>query len=199
MSRKKRILQTLEAAGDAVEDFFAVKPKAPRRQQASPSQNPLAVELAKAAATRAPRRRQEPIENIIAYPEFAPEGAPLNMLYGRPMRSAEEATYASRNMSLAEIEDALASGVFRLPPSGETKHGAGKKWWSPADEEGVFGRTWVKGSDTVRVPMSAFTPNKPLSVKAAQRWDREAGAWVPMVPGATRKARGGLAVKRKKK
>lgn len=153
-------------------------------------------------ATRASNRGAAPqdapptIENIIVYPEFTPEGAPSSILYGRPMRSAEEATYASRNMSLAEIEDALASGVFRLPPSGETRHGVGKKWWSPADEEGVFGRTWAKGSGTVRVPMSAFTPDAPLSVRAAQRWDDEVGAWVPMVPGDARKARGGLAVKK---
>lgn len=151
--------------------------------------------------TRAPDRgaTQSPIENVIAYPDFIPEGAPASILAGRPMRSAEDATYVSRNLSPAELEDALASGVFRMPQSGQTKHGEGKKWWSPADEEGVFGRRWAKGTDTVRVPMAAFTPNAPLSVKAAQRWDDELGAWVPMTSGETRKARGGLAVKKAKK
>lgn len=116
----------------------------------------------------------------MAYPPLAARDAKPSILEGRPMHNIEQAMYASRNMSLAEIEDALASGVFQLPPSGQTKHGVGQKWWSPADEEGVFGRPWNKGAGTVRVPIGDFTPDAPLSVKTAQRWDAMAKKWVPL-------------------
>lgn len=42
MSRRKRIVQAVEAVGDEIADFFAVKPPAPRRQQTRPSQKKAA-------------------------------------------------------------------------------------------------------------------------------------------------------------
>lgn len=126
------------------------------------------------------------MENVMAYPEFTPEGAPVSMLAGRPMSSAEQALYASRRMSAAELQDAMASGEFRMPPSGQTQHGVGKKWWSPADDEGVFGRPWAKGGPdaaTVRVPMDQFNRDFPIRAAAAQRWDAATQSWVPLARG----------------
>jgi hypothetical protein len=178
VSRKKRVLQAL-GLEDEFNELFGVKPRG-----AAPKKQPV------------PRPE---IENIMAYPPLAARGAEPNILAGRPMYDTAQATYAMRNMSPAELEDALASGVFRLPPSGKTQHGEGKKWWSPADEEGVFGRNWVKGGGEgarVRVPISDFSATSLIPIRGAQRWDAKAKKWVPL---KSEFAVGGLAVKRKKK
>lgn len=137
---------------------------------------------ATAADARAPQ-----IENVIAYPKFTPSGERASILEGRPMAGPEQATFAQRKVSQAELDDAIQAGVFKMPESGETKHGVGKKWWTPADESGQFGRVWGKGGGgaLIRVPIGEFSASSPISTRTAEVWSESTKSWVPLAPLST--------------
>lgn len=117
--------------------------------------------------------------NVVAYPDLVPVGTKAGLLSGRPMNSKDQAIYAVRKVSQEELADAKKTGEFLMPPTGSTKHGVGKKWWSPADDQGLFGRDWSKGTGgaIVRVPMSEFKPTSPISIKSAQIWNEQSRTW----------------------
>ncbi len=147
------------------------------------------LEVKRAAPPRASNR-------VVPLPDPA---AKSGMLTGRALTSPEQVTHASRNVSPQELDDILKRGYF-LNPEGGTKHtqqqniSPDSKWWSAADENGVFGRQWAKGAHTVRVPIGKMVPEEAVSADFAEIFDPVANAWKPL-----RKARGGFAVQRRRK
>ena len=101
------------------------------------------------------------MKNILVKPEL---DKAASILTGRLPKSANEITYAYRNMSEAELAAAKESGYFLPNPDATVANGwdTMNKYWSAGDIEGVFGRLWNKGTRTVRVPVDKFTPNSPI-------------------------------------
>jgi len=123
------------------------------------------------------------VVNNIAYPALVPRDAPSSMLTGRALHDLSQVTHASRKLSAEELADAMKTGFFQAPKEG-SKHAGGKneKWWSPADDQGIFGRVWNKGgvgSATVRVPIDKVPSGKGVSIKHAEVYDETAKKWVP--------------------
>ena len=123
--------------------------------------------------------------------------AKTTMLEGRGLTSPSQVTHAQRNMSHAELEAALKSGRFTVPKEG-TKFSSAKspaKWWSAADETGVFGRPWNRANTvTVRMPIDKLPKNRAASIKHAEIYDSEAKSWVPVRSYAMKYAIGGTVI-----
>ena len=107
------------------------------------------------------------MKNILVKPEL---DKAASILTGRLPKSADEITYAYRNMSEAELSAAKESGYFLPNPNTNVANGwdTMSKYWSAGDLGGVFGRLWNKGTRTVRVPIDKFTPNSPIPFNAVE-------------------------------
>jgi hypothetical protein len=108
-----------------------------------------------------------------------------NVLSGRLPKSEKDITHASRNMSQAEVDSAIRSKRFEPNPNPNPNYSTDKtsKWWSPADKEGSFGRTW-KGApenSTVRVPIKDARSNRAVSTRNAEILNKETGKWEPLI------------------
>jgi hypothetical protein len=115
------------------------------------------------------------VNQIVPKPDPA---AKSNMLEGRALNSAEQVKYAQRLMSEAELEDAIKRGRFVVPRDGTkfSAPGENQKWWSAADDEGIFGRPWNRSNaKLVRLPVGKVPKNRAAATKNAQVWDSEAG------------------------
>jgi hypothetical protein len=116
--------------------------------------------------------------------------ATSSMLTGRALTDPKQVKYAERRMSPAELEDAQRTGRFRVPKQGTkfSQSDTPTKWWSAADEEGVFGRPWIRNDTTrVRLPADKVPSGRAARVRDAEVWDSTTGTWRP----AKRKAKGG--------
>lgn len=120
--------------------------------------------------------------------------AKTSILEGRALTSPKQVTHAQRNISTAELEDALKRGRFNAPAQGSKHSETPAKWWSAADEKGVFGRTWVKGEHTVRVPAGKVTPGRAVSAKHAEIYDPATKQWLPLGTYAKKYAIGGVVI-----
>lgn len=120
--------------------------------------------------------------------------AKTSILEGRALTSSDQATHAQRNISTAELQDVIKRGRFNAPASGSKHSETPAKWWSAADEEGVFGRTWAKGEHTVRVPAGKVTPGRAVSAKYAEIYDSATKQWLPLGTYAKKYAIGGVVV-----
>ena len=108
--------------------------------------------------------------------------AKTNILAGRALTSPDQVKYAQRSMSAAELEDALARGRFAGPRDGTkfSAPGENKKWWSAADDEGIFGRPWQRaGARVVRLPVSKVPKSRAASIKHAEVLDGD--EWVKLL------------------
>lgn len=128
---------------------------------------------------------------VVPHPNPA---AKTSILEGRGLTSPEQVKYAQRNISTAELVDVLKRGRFNAPPKGSKHSEIPAKWWSAADEQGVFGRTWVKGDHTVRVPNDKVTAGRAVSAKHAEIFDPATKDWVPLGAYAKKYAIGGIVV-----
>lgn len=164
----------------------------------------LAVKAARAARKRLPPAVQDlqvlrPRVNNTVVPVVDP-AAKGGLLAGRALNRPEQLTHASRNISAAELDAALASGFFTNPAGGTVHTRAGglpdnTKWWSAADPTGTFGRSWAKGQHTVRLPIGKLPTGRAASIRDMEMLDPATGQWSPL-----KKAHGGhvssLAVRR---
>jgi hypothetical protein len=108
----------------------------------------------------------------------------------RPLTSPEQVTHASRNISAAELKDAIKRKQFAVPSEGTkfNKTGEKDKWWSAADEKGTFGRPWKSSQPhRVRVPIDKIPKGRAVSIKHAEVLDPATNSWKPI----PRKANGG--------
>jgi hypothetical protein len=115
------------------------------------------------------------VNRIVPEPNPA---AKTNMLEGRALNSPEQVRYAQRLMSEAELEDAIKRGRFVVPRDGTkfSAPGQNQKWWSAADDEGIFGRPWNRSdAKLVRLPVGKVPRNRAAATKNAEVWDSEAG------------------------
>ena len=97
-------------------------------------------------------------------------GAVENMLDGRVPKSLNDILYGSRRTNMEELLDASEKGEF-LPNPAKRYSTEDVKWWSGADESGIFGRPWIKGGAdpfTVRVPKGNLPPDSPVLAEHAQ-------------------------------
>jgi hypothetical protein len=133
----------------------------------------LGVKVANAVGDRVLGPRV--VNRIVPEPDPA---AKTNMLEGRALNSPEQVRYAQRLMSEAELEDAIKRGRFVVPRDGTkfSAPGENQKWWSAADDEGIFGRPWNRsGAKLVRLPVGKVPKNRAAATKNAEVWDSEAG------------------------
>ena len=115
------------------------------------------------------------VNRIVPEPDPA---AKTNILEGRALNSPEQVRYAQRLMSEGELEDAIKRGRFVVPRDGTkfSAPGANQKWWSAADDEGMFGRPWNRSdAKLVRLPVGKVPKNRAAATKNAEVWDSEAG------------------------
>lgn len=126
-------------------------------------------------------------------PEPNPAGKD-SVLGGRALTRPEQVTFAQRNISTAELADALKHGRFNAPPKGSKHSDTPAKWWSAADDKGVFGRSWAKGEHTVRLPATKVSPNRAASTKHAEVFDPQSKMWVPLSLYAKKYAIGGVVI-----
>jgi hypothetical protein len=129
--------------------------------------------------------RPPSIYNEVVYPELTPMGTPVGTggvsITGRQLFDPDKVTHASRNVSDAELKDMLAKGALYAPSRKKYLHPEkNPKWWSAADDQGVFGRNWAKGQHTIRAPIDKVSKNKPVTVADAEFYDRAKKAWVPL-------------------
>ena len=99
-------------------------------------------------------------------------------------------------MSPDELADALKTGRFNVPKGG-TKFSKGdmRKWWSAADEEGIFGRPWARtGSVTVRMPAGKLPKGRAASAKHAEAYDPATKSWLPLREYGKKYAIGGVVI-----
>jgi hypothetical protein len=165
-------------------------------REATPD-NTLNLALLASGLGGRPVVRPPSVTNSVVYPELTPMGTPVNTggasLTGRQLFDPDKVTHASRNISDAELKDILSKGAAYAPK--KTKHSSAEgntKWWSAADNKGVFGRNWAKGQHTIRAPMDKISKNKPVTVADLQFYDRVKGAWVPL--SSHEFARGGVII-----
>lgn len=128
--------------------------------------------LADAALMKLPNR----VRNVVT--DVAP--GKQSILSGRLPSSAEDVTHAYRNMSQAELDNAIATGRLRkTPASVKTDWDKSQKFWSPGDEAGSFGRTWKGASDaTVRAPIDKVRgKNWAVKREDLQRLNKETGEY----------------------
>ena len=140
---------------------------------AGPPLKKLGVKVANAVGDRVLGPRV--VNRIVPEPNPA---AKTNMLEGRALNSPEQVRYAQRLMSEAELEDAIKRGRFVVPRDGTkfSAPGENQKWWSAADDEGIFGRPWNRsGAKLVRLPVGKVPRNRAAATKNAEVWDSEAG------------------------
>lgn len=133
----------------------------------------LGVKVANAVGDRVLGPRV--VNRIVPEPDPA---AKTNMLEGRALNSPEQVRYAQRLMSEVELEDAIKRGRFVVPRDGTkfSAPGENQKWWSAADDEGIFGRPWNRsGAKLVRLPVGKVPKNRAAATKNAEVWDSEAG------------------------
>lgn len=134
------------------------------------------------------------LENVVVPKPNA--AAKASILEGRALRTPEQVTHVQRNMSPAELEDALKTGRFNVPKGG-TKFSQGdmRKWWSAADSEGIFGRPWARtGSVTVRMPASKVPAGRAASAKHAEVLDPATKSWMPLREYGKKYAIGGVVI-----
>lgn len=132
------------------------------------------------------------LDNIVV-PKPNP-AAETSLTKGRGLTSPEQVTYASRRVSTAELEDVLKKGRFNEPPQGSKHTDKPAKWWSAADEQGIFGRHWPKGEHVVRVPIGKVNPGRAVSAKHAEVFDPATKQWVPFSMYAKKYAMGGVVI-----
>jgi hypothetical protein len=140
---------------------------------AAPPLKKLGVKVANAVGDRVLGPRV--VNRIVPEPDPA---AKTNMLEGRALNSPEQVRYAQRLMSEAELEDAIKRGRFVVPRDGTkfSAPGENQKWWSAADDEGIFGRPWNRsGAKLVRLPVGKVPRNRAAATKNAEVWDNDAG------------------------
>jgi len=129
-------------------------------------------------------------------PEPNPQ-AKTSMLEGRALNDPEQVKYGFRRMSLAELDDAAKSGRFRVPKEGTKFNEAGSKdkWWSAADDEGIFGRPWKSNAPyAVRLPASNIPRGRAAPAKYAEVYDEAAKKWMPFKEYTKKYAIGGIVV-----
>lgn len=140
------------------------------------------------------------VKNVVV----APAPGKSNLLTGRLPESPGSVSHAYRNMSSAELQDAIATGMFRKNPS-PTRNSlwdVNSKYWSSGDVEGAFGRTW-KGAaeESVRVPIKKVSPNWAVKTKNAEKLNKETKTWEPFKKGGAVRAKvrgNGIATRVKK-
>lgn len=141
---------------------------------------PLGRPIARGLGAAEQRILGQRLENIVVpEPNFT---AKSSILEGRALNRPGQVTHVQRNMSPAELEDAIKTGRFNVPEGG-TKFSQGdkRKWWSAADEEGIFGRPWARtGSVTVRMPAGALPKGRAASIKNAEILDPTTNSWMPL-------------------
>jgi hypothetical protein len=140
---------------------------------AGPPLKRLGVKVANAVGDRV--LGPKVVNRIVPEPDPA---AKTNMLEGRALNSPEQVKYAQRLMSEAELEDAIKRGRFVVPRDGTkfSAPGENQKWWSAADDEGMFGRPWNRSdAKLVRLPVGKVPRNRAAATKNAEVWDSEAG------------------------
>ena len=121
--------------------------------------------------------------------------AKSNMLSGRALNSPEQIKYAQRLVSPAELMDALKRGRFETPKKGTkfSEPGKNEKWWSAADDEGIFGRPWNRtNTQLVRFPIGKIPKNRAAAVKHAEI--RDGDSWIPLSEYAKKYAIGGVVI-----
>lgn len=129
-------------------------------------------------------------------PEPNPAATPT-IFDRRPLVNAGQVTHARRNVSTAELQDAIRRGRFEVPKEGSAfnKPGSRDKWWSAADAEGTFGRPWKTSQPhTVRVPIDKVPKGRAVSVRHAEVYDPDAKCWVPVGVYAKKYAIGGVVI-----
>lgn len=120
--------------------------------------------------------------------------AKTSMLEGRALNTPSQITHAQRNISTAELEDVLKHGRFNAPARGSKHSETPAKWWSAADEKGVFGRSWAKGEHTIRVPANKVSSGRAVSAKHAEVYDPDSKMWVPLSLYAKKYSIGGVVI-----
>jgi hypothetical protein len=121
--------------------------------------------------------KERKVLNELVHPEIGSVG---DFLTGRVPGSIDQITHGSRNTSIHELMDALEQGAFMPNPA--NKFAENKKWWSAADNDGIFGRQWNKGGGdpyTVRVPKANLPPNAPALAEHAEVFNKNTGVWDP--------------------
>jgi len=126
--------------------------------------------------------RRPKVENVVVWPDLTPPESIGNIISGRPMYSRSQATHASRDMTEAELYDMHQRG-YMLPSEEGAAFGSPqnpKKWFSPRDKEGIFGRPWRgRGGQTVRLPIDKLPPNRAVRAGETQVFDKVQGRFVP--------------------
>lgn len=112
---------------------------------------------------------------------------------GRTPQSEKDITHAYRSTTPKEVEDIKNVGYARRNP-GSVKENRGwdkdNKYWSPGDEQGIFGRTWAKGSETIRAPIGKVKDkNWAVGKKDLERLNKETGKFEPLKKGGAVKAK----------
>lgn len=115
----------------------------------------------------------------------------------RPLTDASQVTHARRNISTAELEDALKRGRFEVPKEGTAfnRSGSKDKWWSAADENGTFGRPWKTSQPhMVRIPIDKVPKGRAVSAKYAEVYDPATKSWMPLREYGKKYAIGGVVI-----
>lgn len=110
-------------------------------------------------------------------------GKSTDALSARQPDSEKSITHAQRKISKQELDDIKTLG-YAVPPVTGTKFSKAnrpEKWWSPADQQGQFGRNWAKGDATVRVPVEKLPKNRAVPSHDMQIQDPKTGAWKPLM------------------
>lgn len=130
------------------------------------------------------------VKNIVAKSDLK-YGEPTDMFKGRSPASDKDITYAQRKVSQQELDDIRSLG-YAMPPVAGTKYSQSDKptkWWSPADDQGQFGRNWAKGDATVRIPTDKLSPKRAASRDDMEVQDPRTGEWHSMSLKDTPQAR----------
>lgn len=150
---------------------------------------PLAGRAARAAEERLLGQR---LKNVVV-PEPNP-AAKTTYTEGRALTNPNQIKYVSRNISTQELDDIFKTGRFNEPPQGSKHTNKPEKWWSAADEEGIFGRHWPKGQHTVRMPVGKLPKGRAASAKHAEIFDPATKSWMPLREYGKKYAIGGVVI-----